>query len=442
MYKRSLALLLKLISYVLGCAFVLSPTQDLRASYPEEEPKPKQAERKVKVGDGYRAPHTSLAVTDITGGSEFQQKLQKLAEEQKKLEDSVMQNKSASSQGKKRKVKKTAVAISSDAKTAKKTSIKQVPLSRVPETRDVSLEEVSSAPQTIPTSTTELHPALQPNLLTIFPDFPSALPSDLPKRREITTADLATLMPFVSDKTEKIASSSSSPKQKTTKKKASKEDRKKEKSPQAAPSKGRIGKNYSPDQLWEIRPEHRPQIREESPLLKAKDIIAPKELYPIHILLAIAAGTRQEQVEDLITKKPKIVTKQNKVYIPEIRMFLGFKIMEVGTLDLLKSKLLFDNFSQSEDVQKLLKLICIKGEDDFSKITTAFMQKADGDIQSLTHQHFYKSGIRVKRADVEKRPEGNTLGDKFKSNYGIYELFEDGELIGNLQVRLAFSTLK
>ncbi|AIL12447.1 hypothetical protein IM40_01170 [Candidatus Paracaedimonas acanthamoebae] len=415
----------KLISYVLGCVFVLSVAQDLRASpqKDEEEPKPRQAGRRAKEASGYKAPHPSLAVADL---ADIEKKLQALAEEQKQQEEAVEEHKRTSSRGKNHTKNKNLSnkKTSRDGKTSKKTHIKQPLLSRAPVTIDVPLEEEVSSSRPLTTiihPDSVIHPELPPVSPTILPDFPDISP----------------------DKTEK-ATSSSSPKHKTTKKKEAKKGNKKEEIPLASPSKGHPGKNYDPYQYWLTVPTKHPQIQEESLLLQAKDVFAPKELYPTHILLALAAGTTQGIEQNPITGKDQIVVKYNKVYIPELKMFLGFKIMEAGKLEDLKSKLLFDNFAQSEKVKTLLKLICIKGKGDFSKIIPTFMQKAQDDIQSLTHEHFHKSRIRIKRDEVEKRPEGNTLGEKYKSNYGIYEIFEEGnsDPIPNLRVRVAFSALK
>ena len=447
----------KLMSYVLGCVFICSFTQNLKASNTDEDSKPSKVGRRAKVPTGYKAPHSSLAVTDITENSEFQQKLKALAEEQEKPTAS-------SSQGKKQ--NKNFIATSSktssrDNKISKKTHAKQPLVSRVPVTVDVPLEDVPSEQED---SNSRVKTMFILPEMVISPELPpvspTILPSDLPsntnalKRREITTLDVATFMPSTTPakkdistpEAEKVSSKKSS-KEKTKKVKApktpkeSKKTKEPETSPQASPSQARIGKNYSPAQLWDLVPPKRPQIIEESPLSKAKDIIAPRELYPLHILLALAAGNRKETRPNPITGTEEQVIKYNKVYIPEIKMVVGFKIMEAGTLDLLKSKLLFDNFSQDESTKILLDLLCIQGN-DLSRITPTVKQKAELNIKSLTQQHWYESGIRIKRVDVEKRPGGNTLGEKFRSNYGIYEFFKDGQLIENLQIRLAFAALK
>lgn len=429
----------KLMSYVLGCVFICSFTQNLKASNTDEDSKPSKVGRRAKVPTGYKAPHSSLAVTDITENSEFQQKLKALAEEQEKPEAS-------SSQGKKQNknfIATSSKTSSSDNKISKKTRAKQPLVSRAPVvTVDVPSEQKdsNSRVQTMFILPDEvISPDLPPVSPTILPsDSPSN--SNAPRRREITTLDVATFMPSTTGKkdittpeTEKVASKKSS-KEKTKKvkepktPKESKKTKKLETSPQASPSKERIGKNYSPAQLWDLVPPKRPQIIEETALLKAKDIIAPRELYPLHVLLALAAGNRKETRSNPITGTEEQVIKHNKVFIPEINMVVGFKIMEAGTLDLLKSKLLFDNFSQDESTKILLELLCIQGN-DLSRITPTVKQKAALNIKSLTQQHWYESGIRIKRVDVEKRPEGNTLGENFRSNYGIYEFFKDGQLI-------------
>lgn len=69
------------MSYILGGVFAFSLTQELKSSSHEEEPKPNQGGRRDKLPTGYRAPHPSLAITDIAEGSDFQQKLKALAKE-------------------------------------------------------------------------------------------------------------------------------------------------------------------------------------------------------------------------------------------------------------------------------------------------------------------------------------------------------------------------
>lgn len=425
----------KLISYVLGCAIAFSAAQDLKASLPQEESGTSETKRKVKVPEGRRAPTPSLAVAETPGGPDFLRKLQALEIER----DS--QQSTFPPQNKKEKVKKTAAGTSpSESPKVKKKRAKQAPPSK-PVTTDVPLpEDASSAPQ----CPAEVETATSP--------------SQGPERREITTLDVATLMPSVPAKpavalnetTEKPAAKSS-PKMKEKKEKKAKKGNKKEEVPQAAPSaavpvRTRVGGNVTPQGLWDLIPTKRPQVKEETPLLQNKDIFAPQELFPIHLLLALAAGTRQEVKQDPITKKESSVTKRNKVYIPDLRMFLGYKIMQAGKLEDLKEKLLFKSFSQNNDFQTVLKLISIKGKEDFSKITTAFMQKATGEILSLTKKHFFNSGIRilqVKDEVTEKRAEGSvTLGENYKGNYGIYELEVDGKIIEGLRMRLDFTTSK
>jgi len=454
----------KLISYVLGCVFILSFAHQLRATDPQGDSRPPR--EKVsgnKVPEGYRAPHSSLMFgvnTEVAEEESPKTRQRKKAPKKagdnnqgtfprfdtlqtktllKSLESISMESPtpeskaSSSSPTKKEKLKP------SSASSSPKTRAKQPVRSRVPETRDVPLpEEASSAPQ----FPAEVETA--------------ASPSQAPNRREITTLDVATFMPSAPVKqtaptTEtKEKATSSSPKVKEKKEKSAKKGSKKEEIPQAAPSaaspaKNRIGeKNYTFDQICKMMESKLPETKPETPLRQAKDIFAPPELEPAYALLALAIGFKIVKKKNPVTDTEQDRTQYHMIYIRKLRMLMYYKMMEAGELDAFKEKLLFDTYSQTEEVKILLALIGIKEEEDFAKIiNSTLMQKADSVLNQFTQKYWLKTGLRLKREDFDKRPLGPTMGGNYKGNFGSYVLEDrEGNPVQGFQVKFAFCISK
>lgn len=426
----------KLISYILGGALAFSFIPELKAS-DQEEDKPKKSGRRAKVAAGYIAPPTSLAVADTKEGSEFLTKLRALEQERQDQEDLHLKSSSTSSQKDKRKVKK---ASPSEATSSKKKRAYQPPISRVPVTKDVPLEEASSAPHLPATEADDL---MTLSLLAeLLPD------SKVPTRKEITTIDVATFMPSQrnapSPSIEEVSSSSPSSPKKKKKKGPKKTESAEATSSQTSSSKVKhfVGKAYTPQQLWEIiPPENRPQMHLRKAVEKSKGLITPEEILPLYVILALNDQTKAE------TKKGPTginiqTTTYGKVFIPHANMSVSYKFT-IGSSKLLKETLHFDVFSKLEEIQLLQKILHIKTTEDFSQIPSSHLQKAKSDIDDLTKKHFHATRIRAVLDSEEQRADDMaTLGEKVHSTFGIYNFFEDNKRIPDLQIQLEFSVLK
>ncbi len=175
----------------------------------------------------------------------------------------------------------------------------------------------------------------------------------------------------------------------------------------------------------------------------SKTLFAPKQLSPFYIMLALAAGTRLEEKVHDITQQKESVKKQNKIYIPALDQIAGYKMMQTGTLETLKTNLFYDYFSELPDVQTLLKLIRITGVDSMENIKMeVFMDKAKTLIKKLEPEYLEKIKLTTQFVEIDRREDNTLGGDQFKGNFGVYNFYKEGTPIPGLEVRLTFSQSK
>ncbi len=422
---------IRLLSLILGYFLISSPFQFLNASDNEEELKGPRM--------GTRAPHSSLATGQTLEVAELQRKLASLEKETKRQKTSSKPSSSSSRD----KTKPREHKSSKDSN--KSSSHHDKPSKRVYESKRGHKEASPHNHKTLDGS-----PENQPTVTSSTPQIPSEAKESpalnqtqgneaaiiSPKPR--STLDLATFMP--APKSTASSSSSSKVNKSSGRKDKQKQESGEEIADRETSSKKAIPKKTkekvsSVDTFYASLGIKMPQV--------SKTLFAPKQLSPFYIMLALAAGTRLEEKVHDITKQKESVKKQNKIYIPELDQIAGYKMMQTGTLETLKTNLFYDDFSELADVTNLLKLIRITGIDSIENIKMeVFMDKAKALIKKLEPEYLKKTKITTQFGEIDKREDNTLGGDQFKGNFGVYNFYKEGILIPGIQVRLTFSKLK
>jgi hypothetical protein len=156
----------------------------------------------------------------------------------------------------------------------------------------------------------------------------------------------------------------------------------------------------------------------------SENLFAPKELLPIHLLLALL-------VDEIKTE----MNIHSIVYIPEINMYLGFKHMQQSKLEDLKKALKFDRFKTMKNVINAVKLLCVRQEQDLEKLSIPEdMEMAKELISETQEEQWYQTQVKVMRGIPDKRLDPNTLGiiigqEATLSNFAPYALYANGQLV-------------
>ena len=159
---------------------------------------------------------------------------------------------------------------------------------------------------------------------------------------------------------------------------------------------------------------------------KSKNLFAPKELLPVHLLLALLAHE---------TKVSRGNFPHPIVYLPDCGFYIGYKDMIYSTLNQLKEALKFKSFENNPNLITALELLCICGEEDFKKILNEQdMEVAKSLIQETQTDQWYQTHVKAILSDANERHDANTVGcsqgqENTKSNSTSYALYYHGKLL-------------
>ena len=403
---------ISLLSLILGYFLISSPFESLKASDSEEE--------LLQPKSGIKAPHPSLAPGPTLGVSESQRKLATLEKQSKPREPSSKPSRPSSpdkTKTREHKSSKDSNKSSSRHEKSSESSSKHKPSKRVYASKRGHKDASPLTHKTVDSS-----PENQPTVTSSTPQI------------SLEAKESPALNQVQKSKSTKTTTSSSSSE---VKKSSERKDKQKQESNQEMADKEKPSKKKTPpiDNTYSSLGIKMPQA--------SKTLFAPKQLSPFYIMLAIAAGTRLEEKVHDMTKQKDLVKKQNKIYIPELDQIAGYKMMQAGTLDTLKTNLFYDDFSELVDIQNLLKLIRITGVDSMDNIKMeVFMDKAKTLIKKLEPEYLKKIKITTRFDEIDKREDNTLGGDQFKGNFGVYNFYKEGILIPGIQVRMTFSKLK
>ncbi len=157
----------------------------------------------------------------------------------------------------------------------------------------------------------------------------------------------------------------------------------------------------------------------------SENLFAPKELLPIHLLLALL-------VDEIKTE----MNIHSIVYIPEINMYLGFKHMQKSKIEDLKKALKFDKFREMRNVKNAITLLSVSKKEDLEKLSIPEdMEMAKQLISEAQAEQWYQTHIKLIRGIADKRMDPNTLGvvlkgqEQTQSNLAPYLLYASGEVL-------------
>lgn len=159
---------------------------------------------------------------------------------------------------------------------------------------------------------------------------------------------------------------------------------------------------------------------------KSPTLFAPQELLPVHILLALRAN---EEIKGKNGIRPII-------YLPSLKMFIGYKEMLYGKESDLKEALKYHEFQEVRNLTNAILLLCIWTEEDLKKITNQQdMKIAEELITETQKEQWYQTHIKVRRSDTDKRVDPNTLAlikrdeiQNTESNLATYVLMSHDKL--------------
>ncbi|OJX10216.1 MAG: hypothetical protein BGO77_07330 [Caedibacter sp. 37-49] len=166
---------------------------------------------------------------------------------------------------------------------------------------------------------------------------------------------------------------------------------------------------------------------ETAPL--SQNFLAPQQIHPAHLVLALVVS----KIDPFKEASTLSNTPHPVVYIPELKMFLGFKSMQSGTLAELATILNYNEFKDAPNIKNAETLLCISTTEDLEKTSTPVdMETAKDLITETQYKLWLDTGVTIKLEDSEKRPEKSTIATQCNvrtdSNLATYVLYHKRKL--------------